>query len=161
LTLPAALFISARLSFWRYTDDREDYVYVQTFKDIDKLTGPLFKLVKQDPVNYQLKGHIIMDSSYPLPWILGDFPHVGYYEKSMPDDNEMDAAFLLVDDDHEEKVQKALKKNYFIDEFHLRNSQEPVNLYLSYNTFHQFFPNRKPDFVQGVAAPADDAGQKK
>ena len=161
LLLLASFFVSARLSFFHYVDDSEEYVYVQTFNDIHKLTDPLFKLVAEDPVNYQLKGNIIMESSYPLPWVLGDFTHVGYYEKSVPDDDDMDAAFLLVDDDDEEKVQKALKENYFIDGFHLRNSQDPVKLYLSYKTFHQFFPGRKPDFVQGLAVPADTGPKKK
>lgn len=156
LVLAASLAVSVRLSFFHYTDDSEDYVYVQTFNDVYKLTGPLFKLVARDPANYQLKGNIIMESSHPLPWILGDFPHIGYYDDTaLPAPDDMDAAFLLVDADHEDEVQKSLKQNYFVEEFHLRSSMDPVNLYLDYNTFHEFFPGRDADFIQGVAAPAD------
>ena len=156
LLLAVSFARSVNLSFFHYSDEKEDYVYVQTYnEDIHKLTDPLFKLVAQDPVNYHLKGSIIMESSYPLPWILGDFSHIGYYEKELPPPEEMDAAFLLVDDDNEEDVQKSLKENYFIEEFRLRNSLDPVKLYLNYNTFHVFSPGRKPDFVQGVAVPAD------
>lgn len=154
LLLGDSFYVSRRLSFERYVDDKEDYVYVQTFNDIRNLSDPLFKLVARDPMNYHLKGHVIMDSSYPLPWVLGDFDRVGYYDKGMPDPDDMDAAFLLVDDDREDEVQKALKQNYFVESFHLRSSQDPVTLYLNYDTFKEFFPDRKPDFIQGIAVPA-------
>ncbi len=79
---------------------------------------------------------------------------VGYYDKWMPDPYDMDAAFLLVDDDREDDVQKALKQNYFVESFHLRSSQDLVTLYLNYDAFKEFFPGRKPDFIQGIAVPA-------
>jgi uncharacterized protein (TIGR03663 family) len=163
--LVASFGWSVRLSFLHhagdrtkpyYTDEEEPYVYVQTFEDIHKLTDPLFQLVARDPANYYLKGHVIMDSTHPLPWVLGDFPNIGYYgnDEKLPASEEMDAAFLLVDDDREEEVQKSLKENYFVEDFHLRASLDPVKLYLNYNKFREFFPNRKPDFIQGIAAPA-------
>lgn len=155
LLLAATFARSVNLSFYHYTDENEEYVYVQTFKDMnDKLTKWLFKLVAQDPANIHLKGYVIMDSAYPLPWVLGDFSQVGFYDKGLPPADDMDAAFLLVDDDRQDEVEKNLKENYFTEEFHLRASQEAVTLYLNYDTFHQFFPGRKPDFIQGVAVPA-------
>ena len=54
---------------------------MQTYNDINRLTDPLLKLARKNPTNYQLVGHIIRTSAYPLPWILGDFPRIGYYEK--------------------------------------------------------------------------------
>src|SRR5204863_8085720 len=56
------------------------YVYVQTYNDIYKLTTPLLTLAHRNAVYYHLTGHIIRARPYPLPWILGDFPRVGYYE---------------------------------------------------------------------------------
>src|SRR5205807_1018184 len=73
------------LNYFHCTTDTEPYVYVQTYNDIYKLTDPLFALVRRNPVYYQLTGHIIRTSAYPLPWMLDDFPHIGYYEqKSLP-----------------------------------------------------------------------------
>ena len=150
----SSFYLSDRLSFYRYVEESEDYVYVQTFKDIDKLTGPVFTLVARDRSNYNMKGHVIMDSAYPLPWVLGDFDRVGYYESTgenrLPDPDDMDADFLVVDDDRQDDVEKLLKEDYFTEPFHLRASQDPVTLYLNYKTFHDLFPGRKPDFVQGV-----------
>ncbi len=162
LVLGDSFYVSRRLSFERYTDENEDYVYVQTLPDLYKLTKPLMTLVRRDPVNYQLKGNIIMDSAYPLPWILGDFPHVDYYNDNdemnqlLEKQDNLDAAFLVLDD-REEDAQGKLKNDYFVETFHLRSAQEAVKLYLDYNTFRDFFPpDRKPDFVaQGVAVPAD------
>jgi hypothetical protein len=156
--LSASFAWSMRLSFFHYTDDKEGYVYVQTHPDIYKLTDPLFKLVAKDRSNYHLKGEIFMDSPYPLPWILGDFTNILYYDHDVqsPAAEDMDADFLLVDKDRLEEVQKALKKNYFIEKFDLRNSLDPVRLYLNYDKFHDLFPGRKAEFIQGMPAPPDD-----
>src|SRR5207237_9181277 len=67
------------LNYFRCTTDTEPYVYVQTYNDIYKLTGPLLELAKKDPTYYQLIGHIIRTSASTLPWILADFPTVRYY----------------------------------------------------------------------------------
>ena len=64
---------SIRLNYFRCTTDTEPYVYVQTYNDIYKLTDPLLELARRNPINYQLVGHMIRTSAYPLPWILGDF----------------------------------------------------------------------------------------
>src|SRR2546423_4260468 len=73
----------------------EPYVYVQTYNDAWKLTKPLLRLAKANPTYYQLVGHLIRTSTYPLPWMLGDFTKVGYYEhNNMPD--KLDGDFLLV-----------------------------------------------------------------
>jgi len=68
------------LNYFRCTTDTEPYVYVQTYNDIFKLTEPQLKLARRDPKNYHRTGHMIRGSVYPLPWILGDFTHIGYYE---------------------------------------------------------------------------------
>src|SRR5436189_190327 len=56
----------------------EPYVYVQSYNDVWKLTKPLLRLAKSNPTYYQLVGHLIRTSTYPLPWMLGDFTKVGY-----------------------------------------------------------------------------------
>lgn len=144
--LAASLAWSVRLNFYHYTDENEPYVYVQTFNDLNKLTGPLFKLVAQDPSNYQMSGNIILPSYHPLPWVLGDFTHIGYYDDNRAPDK-MDADFLLVDQSREEEVEKALKESYFTGDFRLRNSMDPSKLYLNTKKFGVLYPNRKPEFT--------------
>ena len=134
------------LNYFRCTTDTEPYVYVQTYNDIFKLTRPLLKLAKRNPIYYQLTGHMIRTSPYPLPWILGDFSHVGYYEhENLPD--KVDAAFLLVQEDRIKEVEPKLRDTYYTEPLRIRAYQDTSKLYLSAKVFKEFFPGRSPDFI--------------
>lgn len=159
LVLAASLFVSVRLNFFHFADDKEQYVYVQTFTDIDKLTGPLFKLVAEDPVNYKMTGHILLESYHPLPWVLGDFSNIGYYDdKLFPD--KMDADFLIVDTDRIEKTEAALTQEYFTEDFKLRNSMDAAKLYFNCKKFGALFPGRKPGFTPNLPQHPDAAAKQ-
>ncbi|PYJ37618.1 MAG: hypothetical protein DME81_07875 [Verrucomicrobia bacterium] len=133
------------LNYFRCTTDTEPYVYVQTYNDIYKLTGPLLELAKKDPRNYQLTGNMIRTSTYPLPWILGDFPHIGYYEhENLP--ATLDADFLLVQEDRIKDVEAKLRGTYYTEPLRIRAYQDTSKLYLSAKVFKDFFPDRLPDF---------------
>ncbi len=141
------------LNYFRCTTDTEPYVYVQTYNDIFKLTRPLLELARRSPVYYQMSGHLIRTSSYPLPWILGDFPRVGYYEhKSVPDP--MDADFLLVQNDRIEEVEAKLHNAYYTEPVTIRPYQDTSKVYFDAKRFSDFFPGRAPDFVGKPAAAA-------
>jgi uncharacterized protein (TIGR03663 family) len=133
------------LNYFRCTTDTEPYVYVQTYNDIFKLTKPLLKLAKRDPRNYQLTGHIIRGSPYPLPWMLGDFTHIGYYEHGNMPQN-LDGDFLLVQEDKIKQVESKLHNAYYTEPLRIRNYQDTSKLYLSPKVFKEFFPDRSPDF---------------
>ena len=143
--LTASLGSAMSLNFFHYATDTEPYVYVQTFTDINKLTKPLLALAKKNPLVYQLTGHIIRTSAYPLPWILGDFVNVGYYEhNNLPD--KLDAAFLLVQEDKIKQVEAKLHESYYTDIVRIRAYQDNSKLYLNAKVFKDFFPGREPDF---------------
>jgi hypothetical protein len=145
LSLSVSVVSAVSLNYFRYTADNEPYVYVQTYEDINKLTKPLLTLAKRDPLKYQLIGHIIRTSAYPLPWILGDFVNVGYYEHdNLPE--KLDAAFLLVQEDKIKTVEAKLHESYYTDTVRIRAYQEPSKLYLNTKVFADFFPGRQPDF---------------
>jgi uncharacterized protein (TIGR03663 family) len=134
------------LNYFRCSSPTEPYAYVQTYNDMFKLTRPLLKLAKQDPANYHLIGHLIRSSVYPLPWVLGDFDRVGYYEGGNMPAN-LDGDFLLVQQDKIKDVESKLKNAYYTDTLTLRNYQDPSKLFLSAKVFKQFFPGKAPDFV--------------
>ncbi|HEX8679429.1 MAG TPA: hypothetical protein VF683_05695, partial [Chthoniobacterales bacterium] len=144
--LVVSLGLCVRLNFLRFTTDTEPYVYVQTYEDINKLTEPLLSLARRNPTYYQLVGHMIRQSAYPLPWVLGDFPKIGYYEKeALP--SPMDADFLLVQEDKVEAVESKLKGAYYTMPITIRPYQDTSKLYLSARVFKDFFQGRVPDFV--------------
>jgi uncharacterized protein (TIGR03663 family) len=134
------------LNYFRCTTDTEPYVYVQTYNDMFKLTDPLLKLAKRDPMYYHLTGHLIRSSVYPLPWVLGDFDRVGYYEGGNMPAN-VDGDFLLVQQDKIAQVEAKLHGSYYTQPLRLRNYQDTSKLYLSAKVFKEFFPGKAPDFV--------------
>ena len=142
---------SISLNYFRCSSPTEPYAYVQTYNDMFKLTEPLLKLAKQDPANYHLTGHLIRSSVYPLPWVLGDFDRVGYYEGGNMPAN-IDGDFLLVQQDKIKDVESKLKNAYYTDMMTLRNYQDPSKIFFSAKVFKQFFPDKAPDFV-GNAQP--------
>jgi uncharacterized protein (TIGR03663 family) len=137
---------SVSLNYFRCSSPTEPYAYVQTYNDIFKLSKPLLTLAKRDPVYYHLTGHLIRSSVYPLPWVLGDFDRVGYYEGGNMPAN-LDGDFLLVQQDKIKEVESKLKNAYYTDTLTLRNYQDPSKLYLSAKVFKEFFPDKAPDFV--------------
>jgi uncharacterized protein (TIGR03663 family) len=124
----------------------EPYVYVQTYNDIYKLTTPLLELAHRDPRFYHLVGHIIRPSPYPLPWILGDFAQVGYYEH---DNNpaKLDADFLLVEESKIDQTEKQLHDSYFTEPLTIRPYQDTSKLYLRVSVFQEIFPGRLPNII--------------
>ena len=149
-TVAVALSISIGSGIWlnyfHCTTDTEPYVYVQTYNDIFKLTRPLLQLAKRNPTYYQLTGHMIRTSAYPFPWILGDFPHIGYYEHgNLPE--QCDADFLLVQEDRIQEVESKLRNAYYTQPLRIRAYQDTSKLYLSAKVFKEFFPGRSPDFI--------------
>jgi hypothetical protein len=144
---------STWLNYFRCSSPDEPYAYVQTYNDIFKLTKPLLTLAKRDPSNYHLTGHLIRSSVYPLPWMLGDFDRVGYYEgKNMPAN--LDGDFLLVQQDKIKDVESKLRGTYYTDTLTIRNYQDPSKAFFSARVFKDLFPGKEPDFVGRAPKPA-------
>jgi len=140
------------LNYFRCSSPDEPYAYVQTYNDIFKLTTPLLKLAKRDPAYYHLTGHLIRSSIYPLPWVLGDFDRVGYYDGGNMPAN-LDGDFLLVQEDKIKDVESKLKNAYYTEMMTLRNYQEPSKIFFSAKVFKEFFPRKAPDFVGNAQPP--------
>src|SRR5438067_7112896 len=141
------------LNYFRCSTDQEPYVYVQTYNDIYKFTDPILELAHYDPQAYQLTGHVIRGSPYPLPWMLDDFPRIGYYEKdNVPD--KLDGDFLLVQQDKIATVEAKLHDSYYTVPVTIRPYQDPSKAYFSARLFKSFFPGQWPDFTGAAPAPA-------
>jgi hypothetical protein len=145
------------LNFFHYTDAREPYVYVQTFPAVNDVMNPIYKLVARNPGNYQMSGHILLESYHPLPWLLGDFPNIGYYDDSSTPPK-MDADFLMVDASRAPDVESELHEPYYTEVLTLRDAQAPSKVYFNARKFAGIFPGRTPEFVPDTdTAPANNA----
>jgi hypothetical protein len=119
--LAVSLALTVRLNFFRYEDDNEPYVYVQTRREMDKFTRPLLALAAADPRRFHTLGAIYLESYYPLPWTLGDFPHIGYYGGKIPDPLPDDVAFHVVEADKADAIRRQLGAGYHEIRFALRS----------------------------------------
>ncbi|MGI8432661.1 MAG: flippase activity-associated protein Agl23 [Chthoniobacterales bacterium] len=155
LALLMSLVLAIYLNYFACTTETEPYVYVQTYNDIYRLTGPVMKLAGRDPTYYSMVGHLIRTSTYPFPWLLGDFPNVGYYEHDNSP-GKMDADFLLVQEDRIAEVEKKLHESYFTAPLTIRPYQDPSKLYLNTKTFGKIMRGVVPGFV-GKPEPAPAA----
>lgn len=133
------------LVHWQKMWTLPSYVYVQTTNDLFKLTGPLDKLTAQDPSALHMPANILLSSYHPLPWVLGRFTQVGYYDKESP--QVMDAGFILAESDRIDKVEAQLKESYFVCPFRLRDGMTSGKLYFNTAQFASIFPGREPDFI--------------
>jgi uncharacterized protein (TIGR03663 family) len=121
------------------------YVYVQTTNDLFKLTGPLARLTALDPTARHMSAHVLLSSYHPLPWVLGEFTSVGYYDTGLPP--VLDAGFIVAEDDRTGPLEAQLKESYFVEPFQLRDGMGGGKLYFNTRQFAQVFPGRAPDFT--------------
>jgi uncharacterized protein (TIGR03663 family) len=147
------LWASTWLNFVRYDHDGEDYAYVQTYRELNFATDPLLEKAGNDPRFYHERGEIILESYYPLPWILGDFTSVGYYE---PGDfpQVLDSAFVLTSKENESAVAAALAGAYYRRDFRLRSGVDDCVAFFRHADFREIFGG-PPDLI-GTAAEAND-----
>ena len=91
------------------------------------------------------RGHILLESYYPLPWMLGDFTALGYYKKDEPPEV-YDADFVVAEVSQMEKIEAGLKGEYYKRRFRLRDSQEECVAYFNKQTFEEWFGGAPPVF---------------
>lgn len=150
-TAVGGIVLATPLNFTNFDDDDEPYVYVQTYKEIDNAIGPLLMQAAKDPTTFNKSGVIVLSSYYPLPWILGDFTKVGYFELSnLP--AQIDAAFVLTEADSSPDVESRLKGAYFRKGFKLRSGMGDCVAYFRADDFRDHFPG-SPDLIGGVPNP--------
>jgi len=122
ILLGASLAMTIRLNFQQYENDAEPYVYVQTYREIGRLTHPLRELAAADPRYFHTPGVIYLESYYPLPWILGDFTNLAYpdREEGVPDPLPQ-ADFYVIEAERADEVRPRLDGDFTEVTFLLRS----------------------------------------
>jgi len=143
LILAISLAQSIRLSFFHYTDEKEPYVYVQTYPSIGELTTPLLSMAEKDPRYHEVRGQVLLDSYYPVPWILGDFNQVAYYSKENQP-SAIDGDFVVIETSKAGDLEPRLKENYYRRDFRLRDAQEQCTVYFRKALFEDWFKGAPP-----------------
>lgn len=131
LLLAVSLATALRLNFREYENDAEPYVYVQTYRSVDTLTGPLLALAKADPHRALAAGSIYLESYYPLPWMLGDFPNVGYYADGKIPDPLPQADFHVVESERADALRATLGPDFIERTFRFRSGVKDCTVFFS------------------------------
>jgi hypothetical protein len=138
LLLGASLIMTLRLNFRHCTDPKEPYVYVQTLPGVALITEPVLGLAARDPKNHAMGGEIILESYYPLPWILGDFSRIGYYGRDqMP--TALEGDFIVALTSQQKEVESKLRAPYLRRRFQLRDSMDECTVWFREGLFGAWF----------------------
>lgn len=145
-----AAWKSYDLNFVKFDNAKERYVYVQTFREYRNFVDPILEKGAKNPESKaKLSGLVLLSSYFPIPWDLGEFPNIGYYNADSAWPQKLDADFIVVDEDKADKLEKGLKDRYFTKDFRLRDGMDESRAYFRYETFKDIFPGRKPEFEPG------------
>lgn len=134
VALAGSAVTMGRLNFRDFDLETEPYVYVQTYRDITRLTEPVLAAAERDPRNYFLQGQVLLESYYPLPWVWGDFPHVGYFG-SHPWPETLRGDFIVADSSKRDAVVQRLEGDYVEIGFRFRDAQEPAVAFFRRDSF--------------------------
>ncbi|MDZ4676393.1 MAG: TIGR03663 family protein [Oligoflexia bacterium] len=151
---------SIELNFFKYADATEPYVYVQTYPDIMNILAKLDAVVTKSPKHRDSRIVLLLDSDWPLPWLLGDYTKAEYYGTKLP--NNADGILILVDGNRRLLFEQKITKEYFAQPFMLRNSKGECYAYFDTEVFKDFFDEKtmrvkpqaqiKPKPGQGLVA---------
>lgn len=126
-----------RLNFFDYDNEREPYVYVQTFRDFNSVINPIILKAQQDPRLYQIGGVIALDSYYPLPWVFGQFQKIAYDQNLLKKDGVVSIPptidLIIFYEKEKNAYEEAANGEFYSIPFRLRASQAQCRLLLRKN----------------------------
>jgi uncharacterized protein (TIGR03663 family) len=141
----SSLVQSIRLNFFRYEQDEEPYVYVQTFRSMDNFTGPLLALAAADPRRAHTPGAIYLESYYPLPWVFGHFPNIGYHGGTIPEQLP-EAKFHVIETEKADTIRERLGAGYEEIQFRVRSGVGDCTVFFAADLMEAFrqLPRPRP-----------------
>jgi len=130
-----AEFDCFRLNFWRCSNPAEAHVYAATSGDIQKLARVFDRHLHVEQFGYEVFGKVAVFLPHPLPWLLGDFVNVDYFDQGRKPPV-YDSGFLVVDAARIHETERAVAKNSYLRmAFTLHHGEAPCVLYLRKEVF--------------------------
>ncbi len=133
------LWAAWRLNWRHYDDPDEPYVYVQTYREVARFTEPLLRAASQDALMLNRTGVIVVDSPFPLPWMLRDFVNLRFVDQGQPTGREVTLAdYVLVQGSRREEVEARLYGEFLVVDLRLRSGHEPMTAYFRERIYAPF-----------------------
>jgi len=153
------IFASVRLNFLRYASDDEMYCYVQSYEGVRTACAPLLEKARRDPRFPHEPGAVVLKSYYPIPWMLGDFTRVAYYDpENIPD--RLDAAFVIGRQEDMARIEERLSGEYFRRKFDLRSGVVDCVVYYRAEDFAELLEGRAERMTGRRSPGASDISEK-
>jgi len=111
LLLPAlgiCAYLAIQVSFVRYDDDRQPYVYAHSNRELVLLANEIYSIADHNPAGKDIGITIMSPEHWPLPWYLRDFSHAGYWGKVV----DSQEPILIVHEDQVHEVDEKFGNQY-------------------------------------------------
>lgn len=102
------LYQAIQVSFYRYDDDSESYVYAHTRRDLLSMVDEIDSIAAGNPAGKDIGITVMSPEYWPLPWYLRDYKNAGFWGKKV-DSNE---PILLVHEDQVPEVEQMFGSRY-------------------------------------------------
>ena len=115
-------WLSAQANFKYYADPKNPYVYAHTSTDFLNLVHRIDQIAAVAPDGRGMLIEVIADaySSWPLPWYLRGFSHVGYWEEPAAVPSEPVPALIITTPEIEPQLAGKLDDRYQVQFYGLR-----------------------------------------
>ena len=125
----------------------------------------MLELARADPKYLHLRGYIVCDRSYPVPWLFGDFSRVGYYTRKRGKAGAVPAGtpdFMLVTTDRVAEMEARLNEPYFKEMVQIFPGAPNAFAFFRASVFAGVMTGRKPEFVPGTVSvePESDSSEE-
>ena len=125
-----------------HTSPHNPYVYGHTVNDLPRMTKRVHELAKHHPRGRKMLVVVIATNSWPIPWYLRDFDHVGYWP-SPPSLEGHDPPIIIVGQDIDnEALEDKLMAKYEWSDYGLRPAVR-VRLCVRQDLWDAFMETRK------------------
>ena len=119
--------VAYRINWVGPTNPKEPYVYVQTSDELNEALLPVISAINSQPLLRNMKGHVNLDSYFPIPWLLYNMPNVGYGIRIL--DNPAEFKFIICKE-KDKSAYELFLPGYSSKSFKLRDAQEKCVIFV-------------------------------
>jgi uncharacterized protein (TIGR03663 family) len=143
-TLIVSAATMVRLNFRDYVNPSEPYVYVQSTEQFKKVMDAIEQRRKEHPDDLNMKIWVLNKDPWPMPWMLGDYPRMGFGKAE--DANVGDADVILLDATGRASLEQRLKDKYWVLPFKVRDAYEDGFAFFAFERFKGIVPSSSEIF---------------
>jgi hypothetical protein len=143
ISLAASVFLASVSISSSFTNEKEPYVYVQTFPEIETLTKPLLEMARKDPPIITCMAKSCWTATIRYRGCSATLRRSVHKKRNH---RGSDTDFVVAQKNEMEKIESGLVGEYYKRTFRLRDSQDECVVYFRRKTFEGWFQGAPPLF---------------